>query len=644
MNYNTSRGSSQSFDVDFDIRSYIDKLTPAKKSGKYICPSCGGHNLSINLKNGKYNCWNCGETQNIASILTKYEREHKQFQFDLDCKLKQNVKNKKRRELEEEYADDFSKDDIDKVMAVQKGMEEAVNAFQPGERLRLAIEGYLLEQDPLAKIAMKPAIMCKFSLGRAEFDAAVIEVYSSCSGSNLEIYESREFLTTEFRSQGFLVEGVPFNGTTVLGGEYGSGKSTLAYWLAKSVLTGNKFLADSPSQTGNVLIVNSDEGRADSQDRMIDMDFPEDGWRYLARFKIEQHWHDLEQLVAKDRPKLVLVDSFCGIHGRSFDENSSLSGLTIERFNNLAETYNCAVVVLHHTNKQGRLRGSSRILDIAHSVLLVDKRPVSRILRSEKVRGVEPFEYEFGLTDEGEIKVLKNNSKSKVPETIYGRVLKLLEDNYPAHLEVSEICSALSLSKNQAWEALKKLKSSGKAKQFASKRDKRAKVWTVCVAPSNLPPSPPIHVIVDPGNLPETTTGNELQPSRECQGSVKPELATLINSEETLVNSEETLVNSEETLVKFSDLNPNAEADHGEKPRVTLENQRGEGGENTTDNSVLQHYSIDDLKILWVIYDNEKWDVETIEDEFLTIKQYGKIDPVRCHVRYIDCEHIEFEK
>lgn len=42
----------------FDIREHLDKLEPhPRESGKYFCPACGGHNLSINLENGAYNCW-----------------------------------------------------------------------------------------------------------------------------------------------------------------------------------------------------------------------------------------------------------------------------------------------------------------------------------------------------------------------------------------------------------------------------------------------------------------------------------------------------------------------------------------------------------------------------------------------------------
>jgi len=42
----------------FDIRDYVDRLTPAKGKNRYICPVCGGNDFTIEPKSGKYQCWN----------------------------------------------------------------------------------------------------------------------------------------------------------------------------------------------------------------------------------------------------------------------------------------------------------------------------------------------------------------------------------------------------------------------------------------------------------------------------------------------------------------------------------------------------------------------------------------------------------
>jgi len=54
----------------FDIRDFLFNLTPAKGKNRYVCPVCGGNNLTINHKNGAYQCWNgcfCAEIRNVLS-------------------------------------------------------------------------------------------------------------------------------------------------------------------------------------------------------------------------------------------------------------------------------------------------------------------------------------------------------------------------------------------------------------------------------------------------------------------------------------------------------------------------------------------------------------------------------------------------
>ena len=42
----------------FDIRDHLEQLEPnPREAGKFFCPACGGHNLSISLASGAYNCW-----------------------------------------------------------------------------------------------------------------------------------------------------------------------------------------------------------------------------------------------------------------------------------------------------------------------------------------------------------------------------------------------------------------------------------------------------------------------------------------------------------------------------------------------------------------------------------------------------------
>lgn len=53
----------------FDIRNFLDNLTPTREKGKYVCPNCGGNNLSINFENGKYRCFNDCECRDIREAI-----------------------------------------------------------------------------------------------------------------------------------------------------------------------------------------------------------------------------------------------------------------------------------------------------------------------------------------------------------------------------------------------------------------------------------------------------------------------------------------------------------------------------------------------------------------------------------------------
>ena len=55
----------------FSILDHLDKLTPTKEKGKYICPVCEGTNLSVNSETGAWNCFNDTSEQHRAEIRNK---------------------------------------------------------------------------------------------------------------------------------------------------------------------------------------------------------------------------------------------------------------------------------------------------------------------------------------------------------------------------------------------------------------------------------------------------------------------------------------------------------------------------------------------------------------------------------------------
>jgi predicted ATP-dependent serine protease len=636
MNNNDRKGFGSDFG-GFDIRNYVDQLTKAKEPGKYICPACGGHNLSINLKTGKFNCFNCGDTKAIASALTKPERDHKQFMADIERRNKENVKRAKREELRQE-AEDLPDDLVDRYLEIEEGIQRGVEASSPGERVTLAIQGLLLEKDPVTRELMRSALIKRFGLHPETFDRLVLEVAGGSQSGKLKVFTGGEFLNADIQPVTFLVQGVPFGGVTLLAGSAGSGKTTLAYWLGKCVLDNVEFLGDTPSQTGGVIIVNSDEGKSSSQERFFDMDYPEDDrWTYLASFNVDRHFTDLEELVQQKRPKLVIVDSFCGIQSESFDENSALTGLTIQKFNALAELYNCAVVMIHHLNKSDEVRGHSRIKDCVHAILQIKANADNtREYCSKKVRCASTFSYTLGLTDEGLPKILRGG-ESQHTIGIKDEILAILQTSEKS-LEVQEICQLTQYSTRQVLDALRKLKDSGKVKHRKSKRDQRAKVWS-CSFSSEIKEG---GVFLEAHKIAETTTVQSLEGKKNYEPQYEP-----LQGEAHKFEGEAHKFEGEahKRLINFSGINPSPDEEYSEI--MSLPEGRG-GSEKASDNLYQPKNQSSSNKNsspklpLWVMFKGKKWSVKDSVSGFYSLSEYGKLKPEVTIARLNECTDINW--
>jgi putative DNA primase/helicase len=58
--------------IQFDIRNFTDRLTHVKGE-KWICPNCGGNDLSIDEKSGKYKCWHGCENVDIREAVAPWD-------------------------------------------------------------------------------------------------------------------------------------------------------------------------------------------------------------------------------------------------------------------------------------------------------------------------------------------------------------------------------------------------------------------------------------------------------------------------------------------------------------------------------------------------------------------------------------------
>ncbi len=69
----------------FDIRNFTDRLTPAKGSNRYICPVCGGNNLTIDPNSTKYQCWSGCENRDIREAIAPWDEVSRKTYRPRNC-------------------------------------------------------------------------------------------------------------------------------------------------------------------------------------------------------------------------------------------------------------------------------------------------------------------------------------------------------------------------------------------------------------------------------------------------------------------------------------------------------------------------------------------------------------------------------
>lgn len=81
--------------LGFDIRNFIDAITPTEHKGRYICPVCNGNNFTINEETGAYQCWSGCDVRDIREAVSPWEDAFGGRSHDAPVVKKPTVKDKK---------------------------------------------------------------------------------------------------------------------------------------------------------------------------------------------------------------------------------------------------------------------------------------------------------------------------------------------------------------------------------------------------------------------------------------------------------------------------------------------------------------------------------------------------------------------
>ncbi len=190
---------------------------------------------------------------------------------------------------------------------------------------------------------------------------------------------------------------IPTNKLTLIQGDPGVGKSFLALALSTAASVGRGLPGMEPREPEPVLYLTAEDGigdtlrpRLDAMGADVSQIVVLDGIAEGTERKVItlQDTDMIEQAIAMERPKLVVIDPIQGFLGAGVDMHRAnevrplLAGLA-----RLAQEYACAVIPIMHLRKSGADRavhrglGSIDFAAAARSILLVGQHPTERAQR-----------------------------------------------------------------------------------------------------------------------------------------------------------------------------------------------------------------------------------------------------------------------
>lgn len=185
----------------------------------------------------------------------------------------------------------------------------------------------------------------------------------------------------------------PLGKLSLLVGVPGLGKSFLTLDMAARVSTGTPWpeSQDTPNPVGHVLLLNGEDGLADTIRPRLDAaganvanitaieGVQREALEAYGIFKLDRDMRPLEALIEANRPRLVVIDPLSCFLGKvDSHRDAELRGV-LAPLADLADRYRCAVVVVSHLNKkQGgmaieRVQGSIGFVGAARAAWLVAK-------------------------------------------------------------------------------------------------------------------------------------------------------------------------------------------------------------------------------------------------------------------------------
>ena len=199
----------------------------------------------------------------------------------------------------------------------------------------------------------------------------------------MRVFSMPELMETYFPSRPFIIENLLPAGTYILAGAPKIGKSFFVLQMAYQVSMGEPFLGF-PSRQGTVLYLALEDTYERLQkrlSRMTEQDSPNLVLSILADTLDESLMAQLEDFLFEyPETVLVIIDTLQRIRGRTPDNGSYAADYdTIARLKEFADHHGIAMLLVHHTRKEGAedifntISGTNGILGAADGALVLHK-------------------------------------------------------------------------------------------------------------------------------------------------------------------------------------------------------------------------------------------------------------------------------
>ncbi len=201
-------------------------------------------------------------------------------------------------------------------------------------------------------------------ISTTELDKLIGEAKTRVDGKEeIEVLDAKAIAMSNDVRRWTIAGILPESSVMLLAAAPGSGKSTLVYNWAMNIALGSDW-SGRRCLPGKSLIIQCDEPVVDAAEKMQVIgydrpDMPEDAIGFVERWRFSNiGW--LADRIKRERPRFVAIDSLTAcLAGMDVDLIKSDAGNVIYELRDIANTYGCSIVILHHLNKTGGIRDSS---------------------------------------------------------------------------------------------------------------------------------------------------------------------------------------------------------------------------------------------------------------------------------------------